>query len=206
MLRLRDIMTTELVAVDPELPLSEAMELLARHHIGGAPVVAGGKAVGVISATDLLSFAASTPGVPTAHPEQPEWGGAPEETTTWEEGDEPPGTFFSELWSDAGEDVATRLEEVSAPEWDKFADHTVAEAMTSVVCSVPSDTPVEHAAELMRKAAIHRMLVIDDGVLKGIVTLTDIAGAVADHRLTRHTYVFGPPTDVERHAKRRNGV
>ncbi len=40
MLRLRDIMTTELVTVAPELSLRDAMELLVTSHVSGAPVVA----------------------------------------------------------------------------------------------------------------------------------------------------------------------
>ena len=198
MLRLRDIMTTDVLTVDPDMPLNEAIELLARRHIGGAPVVSAGSILGVVSATDLLSFAASTPGVPTERPQQAEWG-AFEEPVRWEENDEPPGTFFSELWADAGEDVTTRMEEVASPEWDKFADHTVSEVMTPVVWSLPSETGVERAAELMRKASVHRVLVVDEKALVGIVTLTDIAGAVADHRLTSRTYVFGRPAHPAHH-------
>lgn len=60
MLRLRDIMTTELVTVSPELSLRDAMELLVTSHVSGAPVVAQHRVVGVVSATDLLGFAAAT--------------------------------------------------------------------------------------------------------------------------------------------------
>jgi CBS domain-containing protein len=41
------------------------METFASRRISGAPVVAGAVVVGVISATDLLQFATSLPGVPT---------------------------------------------------------------------------------------------------------------------------------------------
>ena len=40
-LRLRDIMTTDALTVTPETTVREAMELLARHHVSGAPVVSG---------------------------------------------------------------------------------------------------------------------------------------------------------------------
>ena len=56
MLKLRDIMTTDVVTASPELSLREAMDLLSSRHITGAPVVAGGKVVGVFSASDLLAF------------------------------------------------------------------------------------------------------------------------------------------------------
>lgn len=65
MLRLRDIMTTDVVTLTSDTTLREAMELFAHHHVSGAPVVAGGRIVGVVSATDLMMFAASLAGVPT---------------------------------------------------------------------------------------------------------------------------------------------
>ena len=49
MLRLRDIMTTELLTFSPETSVRDAMESLAAKHVSGAPVVAGTKVVGVVS-------------------------------------------------------------------------------------------------------------------------------------------------------------
>ena len=42
----------------------------------------------------------------------------------------------------------------------------------------------------MREHAIHRVLVMEQDRLRGIVTTSDIAAAVADHKLTTRTYVF----------------
>ena len=61
MLRLRDIMATDVVAISSEATVREAMELLSRHHVSGAPVVNGSTLVGVVSATDLMEFAAALP-------------------------------------------------------------------------------------------------------------------------------------------------
>jgi Predicted transcriptional regulator, contains C-terminal CBS domains len=58
MLKLRDIMTRDVVSAAPDLTIREAMELLSERHVSGAPVVDGGKVVGVFSATDLLAFLA----------------------------------------------------------------------------------------------------------------------------------------------------
>jgi len=63
--------------------------------------------------------------------------------------------------------------------------------MSDRICSLPSHTRVDQAADFMRTTAIHRVLVMDDGVLVGIVSMKDIADAVADHKLTERTYVFG---------------
>ena len=59
MLRLRDIMTTDVLSVSPETSVREAMELLTRRHVSGAPVVAGGKIVGVVTGNDLMMLASA---------------------------------------------------------------------------------------------------------------------------------------------------
>lgn len=56
MLRLKDIMTTDLAVATPDMTLREAIAILADNHVGGAPVVQSGKVVGVFSATDLLTY------------------------------------------------------------------------------------------------------------------------------------------------------
>jgi CBS domain-containing protein len=193
MLRVRDIMSTELVTVSPELSLRDAFELLARRHLGGVPVVTDDRLYGVLSATDLLEFTASVPPVPSERPEVPEleeW----ETPEAWQEGGEPPGAFFHELWADVGTDVLERFRETGRPEWDVLEEHTVAEAMTRApLCVVRPDAPVSHAAARMIEARVHRLLVTDeDGKLAGIVTMSDIAGAVADGRLTSAAPAHGP--------------
>ena len=199
MLRLRDIMTTELVTVSPELSLRDAMELLVSSHVSGAPVVAQRRVVGVVSVMDLLGFAAITPAVSD---EIRLDAGLEEIESDAEhgEGDEPSARWFVEMQGDEETDVAERFSEMgdrrAALDW--FADHTVSEVMNDGVCSLPSNTRVDDAADFMRTAGIHRVLVMDDGALVGIVSMKDIADAVADHKLTERTYVFGAATHFER--------
>jgi CBS domain-containing protein len=195
MLRLRDIMSTDLLVLDPELALEDAMAVFASRHVSGAPVVVRDKVVGVLSATDILDFAASTPPVPTEHPEPAELAEF-EPDVSMEEGDEPAATFFTELWSDAGADVNERFSEPTTAESNRFAEHTVSEVMTRAVVSLPSATTVEEAAEVMRRSRIHRVLVMDDGSLVGIATMSDIAAAVADHKLSTRRLVFGAERKV----------
>lgn len=197
MLRLRDIMTRDVLTVSPETTLRDALELFAQRHVSGAPVLAGDKVVGVVSASDLLSFASSSPTVPTERP-GPAQAQEEEEPPEWVEGEEAEGAFFLDLWSDAGAEVDERFTEVSSPEWDVFSEHVVSEAMTRTLCSLPSDTFVDEAADVMRKRGIHRVLVLDEGKLVGIATMTDIAQAVAEHKLTAKTYVFAPESKFPR--------
>ena len=72
MLRIRDIMTTDVITLDPNLTVREAMEVLTSKRISGAPVMAGDEVIGVVSATDLLQLAAALPGVPTERDNRPE--------------------------------------------------------------------------------------------------------------------------------------
>jgi CBS domain-containing protein len=181
MLTVRDLMTREVATVDPQLTLREAVELFSTRHVSGAPVTAGGRVVGVLSASDVLAFEAETPGVPTERPalELEDL----DEPMEWIEGEEAPATFFSDQWSDVGADVLERFAEVSGPEWDYLAEHTVADAMTPVLCSVAPFVDIYTAAEYMIRAGVHRLIVMDEGRLVGILSSLDIVRAVAQQRL-----------------------
>lgn len=189
MLAVKDIMTRDVVTIAPDVSLRSAMELLTSRHISGAPVVAQGHVVGVVSLTDLAEYAASSPGVPTQRPELAEWGDF-EAPSEWPADDEPPAEFFAEMWDDAGAEVTERFASSDAPEWNALEEHTVAEVMNRKIAWLRPETPVEHAADFLRDASIHRVLVMEDGQLLGLLSTTDIAGAVADGRLTKRVYVF----------------
>ncbi|HEY0996261.1 MAG TPA: CBS domain-containing protein [Gemmatimonadaceae bacterium] len=192
MLRLRDIMTTDVVTVSPDATLREAAELLAGHHLSGMPVTAGSKVVGVVTASDLLTFDATRPPVPTERTEDVDWGDAlePGVEEDAEREEVPPASYYTELWDDAGADVVARMDSAGGPEWNVLDEHAVAEVMTRSIHAMTPDQPVEAAADLMRRMAVHRVLVMEGEQVRGIVTTTDIAGAVADHKLQVRTYVF----------------
>jgi CBS domain-containing protein len=182
MLTLGDIMTTDLVTVSPEMNLHELAEVFTARKISGAPVVAGVDLVGVISSSDLLDFESSNPGSPRHRAEQSEWGEL-EDAREWEGDDAPPSYYFTDFWPDAGADVLERIETSDGPEWNHLGERTVAEAMTPSVWSLVSATPVQEAARMMLDNRIHRVLVVDEGVLVGIVSASDIVRAVADKGL-----------------------
>lgn len=178
--KVRDFMSADVLSVSPDLTLRSTLELFANRHVGGAPVMAAGRVVGVISASDLLSFQASTPSVPVEEPDRLEWDEEPPEG--WPEGEDPTASFFTELWTDAGADVAERLAEVRGSEWDLLEEHTVGEVMTRVIYSVAPDAKVREAAAEMVRHGVHRLLVTADGGLVGILTSLDIVRAVAEGR------------------------
>ncbi len=175
---LRDIMSSTLVTLAPDATLREAAELLSDRGIGGAPVVAGGRLVGVVSATDILDFTANSAGVPTEKPDEPDRSDLDFE---WEEAldDEGAASFFVDLWDDAGADVLERMRQVDSPEWDLLEEHAVEEVMTRRVSALPSDADIHEAAQRMLDEGIHRLLVIDGERLVGVVTTTDFLRLVA---------------------------
>jgi CBS-domain-containing membrane protein len=101
----------------------------------------------------------------------------------WEEGDAPVASYFVDLWDNAGADVYERIRSTTAPEWDPLAEHTVAEAMSRRVATLPPDTDVGTAARFLADRRIHRVLVMEGGSLQGVLTTTDIVRAVAAGRL-----------------------
>jgi CBS domain-containing protein len=201
MLKLRDIMTRDVFTVSSDMTLRRALELFAQRHITGAPVLEGAKVVGVVSASDLLTFVADTG-------EEAEGEHAAPRADTWderteaedrgladiEEDDEAGGTYFTELWSAPGPDAESQLEEGPSGVHDVLEAHTVEEAMTREVCHLNPEATVTAAADYMRRAGVHRILVLKAGELEGIVTTMDITRAVADHKLSARTYVFNSGT------------
>jgi CBS domain-containing membrane protein len=123
--------------------------VLCEHHVSGAPVVDGGKVVGIFSATDLLSY-------------------------------------LSDLSDSTASLTFRRRRHRTTP----LEDVTVREIMTRHVESLSPDCSVEEAAILMGQKQIHRVLVMMGDVLLGIVSMSDVAKAVAEDKLTTRTYVF----------------
>ena len=206
MLRLRDIMTTELVTLDPNLTIREAMDVFTSKRISGAPVVAGDEVLGVVSATDLLELSAALPGLPTDDELAARLlGDADEDDSAYASDvsdDDEAATYFSEPWDDA----SVARSSSTHVDWNALEEHTVSEAMTRApLHALAPDTFVTLAADYMRKAKIHRVLVMTGRQLLGIVTTSDIADAVANGKLTKRTYVFdrGNPEVVRRTSARR---
>ncbi|HEX6052967.1 MAG TPA: CBS domain-containing protein, partial [Gemmatimonadaceae bacterium] len=90
-----------------------------------------------------------------------------------------------------GATVVERIVSQTGAEWNTLEEHTVSEAMTRApVCSLTPETPVTVAADYMRRAKVHRVLVMAGQDLLGLVSSSDITAAVADGKLTARTYVF----------------
>lgn len=141
------VMTTEVLAVRPDVSLEVVAELFLERGIGGAPVVdADGRPVGVISGTDLVAerFIAGDTGEALG-----------------------PGRQVSR--------GRYRVEVGPGFHAEALPNVSVADAMTRATYHMPENGPIAQAAGLMASRGVHRVLVVsEDGRVAGIVTSTDI--------------------------------
>jgi CBS domain-containing protein len=159
-----DAMRSDVLSVVPEMTARELIHVLLENSISGAPVVNSlGKIVGVVSDTDVLRLAARE----TA---------APAPTTGWTSaGAAQPGVEAQPM------PQAVLTVKVPAPgagcESEAALDaFQVRDIMTPVALSVRPTEPLGAAVRMMRQGRIHRLLVMEDGILHGIVTPDDVLG------------------------------
>jgi CBS domain-containing protein len=144
----RDVMQTSVVTVSPETPLADIQRLFVEEGIGGAPVVDDtGRVVGVISASDLLRAVESERDTAAAEPR-----------------------YFRDTLEFSGPDWSHVLEDFQ----DRLAELRVADAMTEGVVMVPPEASVAEVARRMLGHRIHRILVVEDGALAGIISTFDL--------------------------------
>jgi len=196
MLQVRDVMTRDVITVSPEHTLREAMDVLSRHHVSGAPVISGHSVVGVVSGTDLMEFAAALPPVAGAELEpldddpieEMELDGMDDDSDAQE------ASWFAARWREESPDVNDRITDAGESTWTALDEHAVSEVMTRSVVSIRPTVSLAAAADLMRRKRLHRVLVMDGESMLGILSTTDIVAAVADGRLTRTRWVFSGDT------------
>ncbi|MBA3890033.1 MAG: CBS domain-containing protein [Gemmatimonadaceae bacterium] len=182
-------MTTDVVTVSPTTTLRQAAELFAQRHIGGAPVVDGQQVVGVVSATDILTFAATAPPPRETEGDTDDEWVPPSDETTWD-ADDDAASFFADRWVYSESDTVDYFAESTGQPGVALDGHTVSEVMTQGILSLAPGTDGAVAAERMRTSDVHRLLVMRDGALVGILSTTDLARAIADRRVGKRTYVF----------------
>jgi len=195
MLRLRDIMTRQVMTLAPQMTLREAMENLSARNVSGAPVVSGQKVVGVISASDLLSFAAAPPRDDQRWIEPAPAGEWDESAQEWDEASEPADSndshaFFTELWDDHTEGTTEVIESRGESSPDVMKNYLVEDVMTKKIRWLSPDADVRSAADMMREFGVHRVLVLNRGHLVGLVSAMDITKAVAERQLPNRSFVF----------------
>ena len=150
-----DIMSREVVTVSVEDTLRDVMRILVENHVSGAPVVdPDGRCIGLVSASDILSF-------------------EEDHSETIGDANEDVAQFFDQ--------ETQRWENVrlSAFALEELADISVESVMSTEPICVELQTPITDVAKIMVERRIHRVMVVDaHGNLRGIVTAMDFVSAL----------------------------
>jgi CBS domain-containing protein len=162
--RVREAMQLHVVSVVPQMTVRELIHVLLENSITGAPVVDPmGKVLGVVSCTDVLQLGGREAEIPAG---LLDWNPVVPEESEDEEEAAASSTAVPFTVSAAG------LSESA------FDSYRVAEIMTPVAFTVGPDDTLATAVRMMRQGRIHRLLVMENDFLYGIITPFDILGTV----------------------------
>jgi CBS domain-containing protein len=155
-MKIKDVMTKDVIALGPSDTLEDAIELFSRNRISGAPVVdAQRRVIGILTEMDILK--------------RLEIGSI--ETTS-----PPRGTRRAPA---SHLDGAIRIKRLSDA-LRGIGELKVSKVMTSPAVTVGPEDRVEEKATLMVHRRIRRLPVVDhDGVLAGIVSRKDLIRALS---------------------------
>jgi len=154
-MQVSDLMETELVVASPEMSLKEVDELFTLHGISGAPVVDDRRIVGVVSQSDVVRVLFD------------------EQVAATEV-----SQFFSSPYPIPLPSVAVIARDRTRI-LDRIVEMKVADVMTSLPVVVGPHDDVRDAAQKMLDARVHRLLVVDDHGLVGVLSALDLVGLVA---------------------------
>lgn len=158
-LRARDVMTREVTTVSQDVPVEELIQLLRASHFSGIPVVdAEGRAVGLISETDLLRALAYTVGPPAS--------GSGEFANKFQAGKKRVSAVILDAAGHGDAHTARALNELIR--------RPVQELMTPYVHSCSPDAPVVEVCEMMVWKEIRRVVVLEDKKPVGMISSIDL--------------------------------
>lgn len=152
-MQVREIMSTDVETLSPDLPVSDLEDRLISHRVGGFPVVDEGKLVGMVTRSDLVRVLDL------------------EHTIDAQLGEAVGAVAEADSATGRGARIGARLEAM-----------TVADVMIRRVVFVSPTDGVAEAARTMVEKRVHRLPVVDAGRLVGIVTSLDVARLVAEGR------------------------
>ncbi len=156
-IRVSDVMAEDVRHVAPNLPVLELDRQLAAYRISGAPVTdRDGRVVGIVSRSDIERALAQERTKAAAV-----------------------ASYYVEV-DPTDELAALDSQDPTHAAFESIREMTVDDIMSRDVLSVAPGAALVEAARVMKDRRIHRLLVLEDGSLVGIVSALDIVGAVAD--------------------------
>jgi len=141
------------VSCSPEQSLGELSELLSLHQISGAPVVdEQGHLLGVVSQTDMAAYLG--------------------------------GLYTEEIRGGAGyyQGLMGRISSADPGVRGLLETKTVQELLTPHVCCVSPTASLDEVLDTMLHEHVHRLLVVDQGRLVGVVSTLDVLRVLRDQR------------------------
>jgi len=167
----RDMMQTAVVSIAPDASIRDLVQLLTEEGISGAPVIDERRRIlGVVSSTDVMQFSAHEAEIPAG---QLSW----EPVLLPEEMDQEDGSSYFLLPESRVRFTAPSPDASSESAFDRTR---VRDIMTPVAFTVDPGDPAAELVRLFVRGRIHRVLVVERGVLRGIVTPFDVLRAQLD--------------------------
>jgi CBS domain-containing protein len=156
MLLVKDVMTTPVTTLTPDMPVKVATALLAEKNVSGAPVLDGDKIVGIFSEADILrSLKTTKKNLRMVFPSISSIGIA----------------FQEEL-------VQRELLEA----YEEIGSRPVSEVMSTDIHTVDAERTVKDAVLAMVLNDVNRLPVVSKGILVGIVTRGDVIKGLANDK------------------------
>lgn len=151
-LKAREIMHRDVITVSAMAPIHEFLDLARKRGITGAPIVdETGRVVGVVSISDVTRYTSEHAG----------------ESTSLR------NSSVSDFYSVSLENIQD-YDSMYGYVLEKTHSVTVREIMTDHVIAVTGNDSVQEVARLMVEKEIHRVIVMDQDHMAGIITTTDI--------------------------------
>jgi CBS domain-containing protein len=153
MLRVRDVMTSPVESVSPDVLVKDASALLARKNVSGLPVVDGDRVIGIFSEADVLrSMKTMKKDLRLVYPS------------------------ISSLGIAFQEEV-TQREIIEA--YNEIGNMPVREVMSTNVVTISPDSTLNEAIVNMVHRSISRLPVVEKNKIVGIITRGDVIRGLA---------------------------
>jgi len=154
--RIADIMQKKVKTIGPDKTLPDLERELLRWRIGAMPVVErGGKLVGIVSRSDVLRQLCLERSLGEAMADAYR--------------DQTDASFFTKSQTAIAGEIGQRMERLR-----------VRDVMIQDVLTVTPDLPVVKAAQILIERRIHRLPVVENGKLVGIVSSLDFTRIVSE--------------------------
>jgi len=143
-------------SVAPELGLPDLERRFLEERITGFPVVEAGRLVGIVSRSDIIR-----------------------QLSVEQSLGEVIADYYRVQQDDPASEIATVAEHVGR----RMEELHVRDVMIDQLITVAPDAPVRDVAKLILERHIHRVPVVEEGALVGIVTTMDLVRLVAEKQV-----------------------